>query len=377
MCVHVFGNRPSPAVATYGLRHCVEDSTCDESVKQFVTRNFYVDDGLASFPTVSEAVDTLRRTQRALLHGGNLRLHKIASNSEKVMLQFSTLDLAKSIENLDLDRENLPIHHSLGLRWDLARDTFTYKAAEDRKPFTKRGLLSTVNGLFDPQGFIAPIVLNGKLIMREAFSGDESWDDPLQSRTMNAWTSWLEQLSSLDAVHIPRCILPVSFSECVRKTLHIFCDASEKAVAACAYLRSMTVDEEVHIGFVFGKCKVAPKSGHTIPRLELCASVLAVELGEMLSRELGLPLEVIEYYTDSKVVLGYLSNEHQRFYVYVCNRVSRIRKSSSPSQWNYVATHDNPADQGTRGLLHEQLCGSLWLQGPNFLRENNEKEFAK
>ncbi|XP_055997114.1 uncharacterized protein LOC130047023 [Ostrea edulis] len=97
----------------------------------------------------------------------------------------------------------------------------------------------------------------------------------------------------------------------------------------------------------------------------------------MLSRELDLPLEVIEYYTDSKVVLGYLSNEHRRFYVDVCNRVSRIRKSSSPSQWNYVATHDNPADQGTRGLLPEQLCGSLWLQGPNFLRENNEKECKK
>jgi hypothetical protein len=62
MCVHVFGNRPSPAVATYGLRHCVKDQACDESVKQFVTRNFYVDDGLASFPTVNESVNTLRKT---------------------------------------------------------------------------------------------------------------------------------------------------------------------------------------------------------------------------------------------------------------------------------------------------------------------------
>nr|XP_034319596.1 uncharacterized protein LOC117687355 [Crassostrea gigas] len=338
MCVHVFGNRPSPAVATYGLRRCVRYD-CSEVVKQFVTRNFYVDDGLASFPSVSEAVNVLKQTQKTLLEGGNLKLHKIASNSEEVMQQFSTADLAKSMEQLDLDRDDLPIHHSLGLSWDLATDTFIYKASEELKPFTKRGLLSTVNGLFDPLGFIAPIILNGRFIMRQAFTGIESWDDPLPTTIMGAWKLWLEQLKRLNGVHIPRWLLSVSYQMCVHKTLHIFCDASEKAVSACAYLRGVT-SEKISVGFVFGKCKVAPKSGHTIPRLELCAAVLAVELGEMLSRELDLPLEDIKYYSDSKVVLGYLSNERRRFYVYVCNRVSRIRKSSSPHQWNYVATEE-------------------------------------
>lgn len=164
--------------------------------------------------------------------------------------------------------------------------------------------------------------------MRQAFTGIESWDDPLPTAIMSAWKLWLEQLTRLDGVHIS-----VSYQMCVHKTLHIFCDASEKAVSACTYLRSVT-SEKISVGFVFGKCKVAPKSGHTIPRLELCAAVLAVELGEMLSKELNLPLEDITYYSDSKVVLGYLSNERRRFYVYVCNRVSRIRKSSSPHQWN-------------------------------------------
>ncbi|XP_061185158.1 uncharacterized protein LOC133193208 [Saccostrea echinata] len=369
MCVHVFGNRPSPAVATYGLRRCVKID-CKEDVKQFETRNVYVDDGLASFPSFSEAVDVLKRTQKTLLEAGNLKLHKIASNSEEVMLQFPSADLAKSMEQLDLDRDDLPVHHSLGLSWNLATDTFMYKASEEQKPLTKRGLLSTVNGLFDPLGFIAPIILNGKLIMREAFTGIESWDDPLPTATMSAWKLWLEQLTRLDGVHIPWCLLSVSYSKCVGKKLHIFCDASEKAVAACAYIRGMTVDEKISVGFVFGKCKVAPRSGHTIPRLELCASVLAVELGEMLSKELDLPLEDITYYSDSKVVLGYLSNERRSFYVYVCNRVSRIRKSSSPRQWNYVTTDENPADQGTRGLLPEQLCDSLWLKGPDFLKGN-------
>ena len=84
MCVHVFGNAPSPAVATYGLRRCVEnqENDCGAAVREFVRRNFYVDDGLGSFSTPSECVEVLKKTQETLAREGNLRLHKIASNSK-------------------------------------------------------------------------------------------------------------------------------------------------------------------------------------------------------------------------------------------------------------------------------------------------------
>ncbi|KAK0156617.1 hypothetical protein N1851_000048 [Merluccius polli] len=65
MRVHVFGNCPSLAVAIYCLRQSVLDA--DPDVKQFVNHNFYVDDGLKSFPTVEAAADLLKRTQEVLL----------------------------------------------------------------------------------------------------------------------------------------------------------------------------------------------------------------------------------------------------------------------------------------------------------------------
>jgi hypothetical protein len=40
----MFGNSPSPSVATYGLRKSVENARPD--VREFLERNFYVDDGL-------------------------------------------------------------------------------------------------------------------------------------------------------------------------------------------------------------------------------------------------------------------------------------------------------------------------------------------
>ena len=49
----------------------------------------------------------------------------------------------------------------------------------------------------------------------------------------------------------------------------------------------------------------------------------------------GLDAEVNEeiYYSDSKVVLGYIQNESRRFYVYVANRVQTIRNATDLHQW--------------------------------------------
>ena len=113
MCVHVFGNSPSPAIATYGLRKSVENA--DEDVKLFVNRDFYVDDALTSLPTISEAVSLMKRTQRAL-EKSNLVSHKVASNKEEVILAFPSDQLANSLKDLVPGNDLLPIQRSLGLQ---------------------------------------------------------------------------------------------------------------------------------------------------------------------------------------------------------------------------------------------------------------------
>lgn len=56
MTVHVFGNSPSPALATYGMRRAAEHGETEhgKDAKHFVFRNFYVDDGLASVAVHTE-----------------------------------------------------------------------------------------------------------------------------------------------------------------------------------------------------------------------------------------------------------------------------------------------------------------------------------
>lgn len=67
---------------------------------EFIRKNFYVDDGLTSCPTSEEAIDLMRKTQDAMKQYGNLRLHKFASNREKVMKAFEPQDLAQDIYDL-------------------------------------------------------------------------------------------------------------------------------------------------------------------------------------------------------------------------------------------------------------------------------------
>lgn len=125
------------------------------------------------------------------------------------------------------------------------------------------------------------------------------------------------------------------------------------------------------------KAKLAPISVHTVPRLELGAAILAVEIAELVVNELNIDPNSLKFYTDSKVVLGYIYNETRRFYVYVSNRVEWIRKSTHPEQWHYVHTSQNPADVATRSVPTAQLSDTNWLTGPDFLAQSGGTDTTK
>ena len=105
MTSHVFGNSPSPAVATYGIRKAVARSS--DAVQSFVHNEFYVDDALTSVSTVEDAVNLMKETQIVLQSNGKIHLHKIASNRIDVMKEFMKEELGK-----------MQIHYMSTLVWD-------------------------------------------------------------------------------------------------------------------------------------------------------------------------------------------------------------------------------------------------------------------
>lgn len=81
----------------------------------------------------------------------------------------------------DFKKDDLPVQRSLGLSWDTIDDVFTFKISSDQKPFTRRGVLSTMNSLFDPLGFASPVNVQGKMLFRHMLStsNEADWDRPL------------------------------------------------------------------------------------------------------------------------------------------------------------------------------------------------------
>jgi hypothetical protein len=375
MNVHLFGNGPSPAVATFGLRKTVADEEKHgEEVKDFVNRNFYVDDGLASVPTAEEAVNLVTSTQKTLATS-NLRLHKVVSNSVDVMEALSKEDRATGVRDLDLRRDTLPAQRSLGVYWDLENDTFTFQVSLPNKPFTRRGVLSVINSVYDPLGMAAPAMLEGRKLLQQLIATSKGidgktplgWDDPLPEKIMSRWQCWKDSLQDLEHVFVPRCYRPKDFAATARAELHGFSDASQDAVGAAIYLKLLDERGVVSVSFVYGQARLAPMHPVSIPRLELCGAVLLVEAVQRVLKEIDLEIAQVTYYTDSRVVLGYITNESKRFYVYVANRVQLIRSLSSPDQWRYIESERNPADLATRGVKPNKLMESSWLQGPERL----------
>ena len=115
------------------------------------------------------------------------------------------------------------------------------------------------------------------------------------------------------------------------------------------------------------KARVVPLKRITIPRLELSAATVSVRLDKMIKRELELAVDRSFLWTDS-------TNSHTRFHTFVTNRLSQIHDCPSPSQWRYVPSKLNPADDASRGLkVDELLTNSRWKVGPPFFCQSEDK----
>ncbi|KAK3738002.1 hypothetical protein QZH41_009629 [Actinostola sp. cb2023] len=232
-------------------------------------------------------------------------------------------DRAKSVCNLDLNHDVLPPQRSLGVCWDLEKDTFTFSVTLQDKPFTRRGVLSVINSVYDPLGLAAPVILRGKLLLRQlTVMGNKDnenplgWDDPLPDNLKQQWQSWRRELSELEDIQLPRCYHPKSFGQVVRNEIHAFSDASKDGIGVAIYLRQFDANGDTSVAFLLGQSRMTPLQATTIPRLELCAVVLSTQT------------------------------------------------------WRYIETSANPADLATRGIKAEGLNDSAWLRGPEFLSQS-------
>ncbi|XP_071951906.1 uncharacterized protein [Antedon mediterranea] len=367
MAVHLFGAKSSPSCANYALLKTAKDNMVDAEVAESVEKNFYVDDYLKSVATEEKAIAMIKEV-RSLCAQGGFNITKWSSNRRNVISSIPETDRAKELSGLDLDRDALPIERVLGVHWMIDTDSFSFKVAAREKPVSRRGILSSVSSVYDPLGFAAPFVLPAKNLLQDLCRLNLGWDEEIPTSIRDRWSVWKSDLAKLEKLSVYRCYKPTNFGMVKHSQIHHFADASEGGYGSVAYLRSVNQSGDIHCSFLMGKARVTPLKNVTIPRLELNAATVAVRLDALLKEELQIEVEPSVFWTDSTAVLGYINNTTARYQTFVANRLATIHERSVPSQWKYVPTDLNPADDASRGQTAEEFLNSKrWINGPDFL----------
>ena len=142
-----------------------------------------------------------------------------------------------------------------------------------QKPVTRRGIVSAVDSLFDPLGFIAPYAMNAKLLLQTRSIKRLGWDDTLEETDIEQWKRWWDDPPKLHQIQVYRCFKPKGFGEVKEEELHLFSNGSRQGYAAVSYLRLKDVTNQFHCAFVMGKAGLAPIRKISIPRLERTVAV--------------------------------------------------------------------------------------------------------
>ncbi|XP_049276612.1 uncharacterized protein LOC125760492 [Anopheles funestus] len=200
--------------------------------------------------------------------------------------------------------------------------------------------------------------------MQELWLQKIGWDDPVPAHICNKWKSVTDDWKDLADFKSERYVLlPNSEIQ-----FHIFADASEVAYGACIYARCEDQQAQVRVTLLASKSRVAPLKRVTLPRLELCAAVLAVHLHHRVRRAMKIDATESVFWSDSTVTLNWIASPPNTWKTFVANRVAEIQNYSHPRQWKHIPGTSNPADLVSRGMsAAEMLKSSMWRCGPDWL----------
>ncbi|XP_038106691.1 uncharacterized protein LOC119766301 [Culex quinquefasciatus] len=368
-----YGTKPAPFLATRTLKQlAMDEQSRFPMAAKVALEDVYMDDVLTGADDEDQAVE-LRTQLDALLKSGGFRLRKWASNSPLVLQGIPDENLALSRTG-DVLLDPDPSVRTLGLVWrpttDVLKFQFDHPIPNPNQPWTRRRIMSTIATLFDPIGFVGPVIAAAKILMQKLRTLEDTngkkldWDDELPPAIVQKWLKFYEQIPVLNDLTFPRCVI---IPKAVNIEIHTFCDASQDAYGACSYVRSVNQDGEVRVALLSSKSKVAPLK---------CQSICGAELAALLSEQIfkATKLDVKYYYwTDSTCVLQWLRHVPTTWNTFVANRLAKIQALTERGGWNHVPGVQNPADLISRGVAPADIADLLlWWEGPPWLKLSPE-----
>ena len=211
----------------------------------------------------------------------------------------------------------------LGLEYKLAEDKFTFgismkfnlrgkfrqkQAVEldtrelerirlGQRIFTRREALSFVAGNFDPLGYLSPVLLTGRLLLRGLYGQQAiTWDSDLPGEEKSEWVGWLQDLEKETAITMNRTVRPKEALGEPR--LAGFSDASNEAMCAVVY-NIWDTPEGPDPRLLLAKVRVTPVSGLSVPRAELQAMVMLTRIFITAAKASAAKISTVTLTTDT------------------------------------------------------------------------------
>ncbi|XP_029055232.2 uncharacterized protein LOC114882514 [Osmia bicornis bicornis] len=362
-----YGTAPAPFLATRSLKQLALDEAQNFPIaSEIFLKDFYVDDLLTGADSFEAALE-IKNQCIGLAKAGGFHLRQWASNDTRLIAE-----LQSNTQRASLCLDPTEARKTLGIYWNTTDDKISYTFKQmptEHSRMTKRVLLSQIAQLFDPLGLLGPVIIKAKIVMQQLWKSAIDWDDLVPQLIKQAWLEIKDELHLLNNFAVPRLI---ALHEAIALELHGFSDASEKAYGACLYIRSTNKLGQHAVHLLCAKSRVAPLKVVSLPRLELCAARLLVQLYKEIRKALyQVDFKQIRFWSDSTITLHWIKTSPHLLKTFVANRVSQIQAEVHSDIWFHVATADNPADFVSRGQLPAQLMqNNLWKFGPHWLSLN-------
>lgn len=358
-----YGMKASPFLAIRTMLQLAMDYEKEYPRAAYATRfERYMDDYMTGCDSEEQLLELYHQLKQ-LVSQCQMDLDKWKTNSEMLVEEIND-NTSKEEKPLELNDELTSI---LGVKWHPSSDCFSFVVHEiSTKIITKRTITSTVARIYDPSGYLSPIIITARAFIQELWKSNVDWDDQLNEKIKERWIGFCEDLRAINYLKVPRW-LHTTKRENIE--LYGFADASEIGYGAAIYVRC-AMEKGTNCNLLTSKTRVAPVKTVSIPRLELCACEMLAKLMKRIRIKCNLEHVSYHLFTDSKIALSWIANYPSNLKVFVANRVASIQRNSEIERWQHISSKDNPADIASRGIKPcDLLKNDLWWHGPTNLSD--------
>ena len=211
------------------MRQCATDNAPSQEIERIIHERFYVDDFVSGCFDIEEGKKQLREV-RETLKKGCFPLTKFESNEPEVLkeipeeLHLAAFKGGKRGEMKLLGNGYSPIEDEF----------FQRKSLPEKIEYTKRGMLSVTAAIYDPLGFVLPVIMMLRILMQDLWLAKVDWDEKLNEEVKSKFQKIIDQLPLIMKLKIPRWL---GNHRDQKVQLVGFCDSSFDGMAACVYSR--------------------------------------------------------------------------------------------------------------------------------------------